>query len=70
MVPGTAGANVLVACGPLSTIQELDDATGGTTTDPLWQLAVNGTDTCKTLPDPGKPLSWYRAYPLVTLGEF
>ena len=78
MIPGTSGKNVLATCGPFTTIQELDEYDGLQTTDPVLQIALDTTadsstgeyDLCITGSDPTTPGRFYRAWPLLELGEF
>jgi hypothetical protein len=56
VVPGSSGNNALVDCGIQALVQELDEPDGSTDNDPLFQMSPGGTI--------------YRAYPLITVGEF
>ena len=78
MLPGTQGKNVLATCGPETTIQEIDEYDGQQTTDPVLEVSLDndgtgGWDHCSTGTDPtgsGNPNRFYRAWPLLELGEF
>jgi hypothetical protein len=56
VVPGSSGNNALVDCGIQALVQELDEPDGSTDYDPLFPMSPGGTI--------------YRAYPLITVGEF
>jgi len=86
IVPTTEGNNVLVDCGPKTTIEELgvapldliDQSNGSVTEDPFLYIhldddATDGWDFCTTAADPTgmfPPQFWYRAWPMLGFGEF
>jgi hypothetical protein len=69
VIPFTGGDEVLALCNATQTIWELDDPTGGQgVTRPAWYLQLDQTNAC----DGGPPElggGWYRAYPLVDVGD-
>lgn len=74
IVPGTTGNNVLATCGPEATIEEIGEYDGDRTTDPLVYITVDDSDGdfCSSMAGtgPNGPMKWYRAWPLLSLGEF
>lgn len=76
VLPGTDGQNALVTCGSAAIIEELDQSDGTYTTEPVLQVALDliptaGVyDTCLTGADSTARPGFYRAWPLVKLGEF
>lgn len=75
-VAGTALQNVLVDCGPENVIQELDEGDGLRTLEPLLDIRLVDNvgpafDTCKSpVAEAGGVGNWYRAWPLLKLGDF
>ncbi len=74
IVQGSGGDHLLATCGHDTSIQELDQYDGSMTRDPVLEISLDSStayDFCKTGTDPTQDdHSFYRAYPLVTLGEF
>lgn len=71
-VPGTMGANVLAMCTPQHVIEELNDSDGTASSVPPLIVSLPATTYCGA-GDPGtldEIDGWYRAFPLLTLGEF
>jgi hypothetical protein len=74
VVQGTNGDHVLATCGHPTVIQELDEYDGDNTRDPLLEISLDSStsyDFCTTGTDPSQDdHTFYRAHPMVTLGEF
>lgn len=74
VVPGSMGANVLANCGPETVIEELDEGDGNATRDPLLYVALDHSgvkDYCSDATElDASDINWYRAWPLLKLGDF